>query len=185
MRDPMNNKMFGATLLSGAISGITFMMIPGALWVGPGLLFGVATAWFFRTAKWLDAVQVMLWVIASSTAWYAAIETYLAYGSNPVNGTPSGGLTNMLIAGLVGSGLIAVVLSVLVRRIKPISIVITIVCGVILATIMYEILNFGSGTQLTGGTDGGLSYAKLAIAFAIWQAGVGLSLLGYKPKKLR
>jgi hypothetical protein len=187
MRDPLTNRMFGATLLAGALSGITFMMVPGALFVGPGILFGVATAWFFKTCEWIDSVQAILWIIATTASWYAAIETYIAYGSNPVGGAPSGGLTNMLIAGLVGSGLVAVVLSLLVRRVNVISIIVTLACGVILAATMYAVLKYGSGTQITGGTDGGLllSYAKLAIAFAIWQAGVGLSLLGYKPKHLR
>ena len=93
----------------------------------------------------------------------------------------------MLIAGLVGSGLVAIVLSLLVRRVNAINIIVTLACGVTLAAIMYAVLMYGSGTQITGGADGSLllSYTKLAIAFAIWQAGVGLSLLGYKPKHLR
>ena len=181
----MNNKMFGATLLSGVLSGITFLMVPGALFVGPGILFGLGTAWFFQTNKWLDTVQAFLWVIASTAAWYAAIETYLAYGSNPaLGGVPGGRLTNMLIAGLVGSGLIAVVLSLLVRRISFKNIIVTVVSSVILAAFMNVILTYGSGIKL-GDPNSIQPYVRLAAAFTIWQAGIGFSLLAYKPKRLR
>ena len=183
MRDPLANKMFGATLVSGALSGVTLLLVPGAFYVGPGILFGLATAWFFKTAKWLDIVQAAIWVIASTSAWYAAFETYSLYSANPVGGGPSGGLTSMLIAGLVGSGLMSVVLSLLARRVNLKNIVVTVACGVILAAVMFLILNAGSGTQLTGG-DGGPSYTKLATVFAIWQVGVSFSLLAYKPKRV-
>jgi hypothetical protein len=184
MRDPLAGRMFGATLVSGALSGVTLLLVPGALYVGPGILFGLATAWFFNTAKWLDIVQAAFWVIASTSAWYAAFETYSMYGANPGGGDPSSGLTNMLIAGLVGSGLMSIVLSVLARRVSLKNIIVTAACGVILAAVMFWVLNTGSGTQLTGG-DGGLPCTKLATVFGIWQVGVGLSLLAYQPKRVR
>src|SRR6266702_2385522 len=81
MRDPLTNKMFGATLVAGAISGVTFMMIPGALWVGPGLLFGLATAWVFRGQLALTAVQCLFWAAASTGAWYLAIQNYVGHVS--------------------------------------------------------------------------------------------------------
>jgi hypothetical protein len=178
MRDPLTNKMFGATLLSGALSGITFMSVPGALSVGPGLLFGVATALVLRTVKWLDPVQGLLWAFASTGAWYLAIRNYTAHVSTS-GPQPYSALINMLVAGLIGSVILAIAFSLLARKVSLIGPVITVACGVLLAGAMYAVLSAGSDTEL-GGSSSILSYAKLAAAFAIWQVGTGLSLLVYK-----
>lgn len=182
MRDPLVNKMFGATLIAGAISGVTFMTVPGALMVGPGLLFGLATAWVFRSAKWFDFPRALLWVLASTGAWYLAIRNYISHVSTSGNAGGYGSdINNMLIAGSIGSAVLVVALSLLIKSANVKGVITTIGAGAALAAVMYAILSSGSGTQL-GGAHSLLPYVKFAGAFALWQAGVGVGLLLLKRK---
>jgi hypothetical protein len=183
MRDSLNNKMLGATLLSGVLSGISLLIIPGAVFVGPGILFGLATGWVFRTFKWLDLGQVVVWVIASAAAWYLAMRTYTYTGDQAFSFFSNGQLGNMLPAGLVGSLMVGVVFSLLIRKVSLKNIIITAVSGIILAYVMYLILNWGAMVNPYGNeSPEGLPQLKLAVAFAAWQIGIGFSLLAYKRR---
>ncbi len=181
-KDPLSNRVFVATLASGILSGVTFLMIPGAWWIGPGILFGVATGWVFVTSKWLDAVQGFIWLIASTGAWYLAFHSYTMHinGSDSTNGSD---LSNMLRAGVVGALVLALVFSLLTRKINLMAIGVTAISGLALAAVMNWILASGAGTQLNG--DSSTSIVKFAAAFTVWQVGVGFSLLAYKPKQAR
>jgi hypothetical protein len=184
MRDPLNNKMFGATLASGLLSGLTLVMVPGAVFVGPGILFAVASGWIFYTLKWLDLVQVFVWIVSSSAAWYVAMRIYTYTGVQAFSLSNNGQLGNMLPAGFVGSLIVAVVFSLLIRKVSLKNILITVVCGIVLAYVMYLILTWGAIDNRNGDSLENLQQLRLAVAFAAWQIGIGFSLLAYKRRFL-
>jgi len=168
--------MFTVTAISGALSGITFPTVPGALWVGPGLLFAVTTSWLFVRLKWLDNVQSLLWIFASTGAWYLAVRRYAMHAGD-IGPHPSSDLIYMIESGLVGSLVLATVFSLLRRKINISNIAATTGAGIAAAAVMNGILTFG--------TDNGSSslhgYVKFILAFVVWQVAVGLTLLRYKP----
>lgn len=179
MRDLHINKLLGATLLSGVLSGITLITVPGAIFVAPGLLFGLATSWVFVSIKRFDMVQSALWLAASAAAWYAAFYEYETLSNwTPGDTAYTDPFLTMVLAGLIGSLILAVVLSLLARKVTLKNTVLTASIAVAVTAVMYQILNYGSGTNLGGSDDFG-AYVRLATAFSVWQVGVGLSLIPY------
>jgi hypothetical protein len=176
---PVARQLLAASMLSGIVSGLTLMTSPLTLWAGPGALFGIATGSVFVAKKWLDPVRAVIWVILSTGAWFLAIESYVSHASGPGT-SDSIQLYNMLASGALGAIIIALAFSLLVRKASPVGIVVTIASGCALAAPMNWIIASGSGAD-----SGPAGFAKMAAAFAIWQVGIGVTLLAYKPKSSR
>jgi hypothetical protein len=174
MPTSITKKLAIATVVSGTLSGLTFML-GGGLTVRfvPGILFGVATGIVLYRSKWFNIVQAALWLAASTGAWYAALYTYLS--SFHPESSQGGDLQMMLLSGLVGSAILTTAFSVL-RRYVGFANLATVTAGVGLAACMDLVLNLGANYD----PGSSLWYVRAAVAFAIWQTGVGLSLVAYK-----
>jgi hypothetical protein len=179
----MNNKMFGATLLSGALSGLTLTLLPFAIFVGPGIWFALATGWVFYTDKRQDLVQGVIWVASCAAAWYLAMRIYSNGGALEPTFSNHSQWSTMMMSGLVGSFILAVIYSLLVRSVSLRNILVTAALGSVLAFVMYVIIASGTTIYPNGnGSHESLPQLRLMLAFLVWQVGVGLSLLAYKPR---
>jgi hypothetical protein len=162
--------------LAGTLSGVTLLLVPGAFWVGPGVLFGAATGWAMKNYQRLNLIRVLLWIALSSGAWYGVIRFYLSNLNTGSQTSVNSDLKVMILCGLIGAAILAVAHSIVRLRFSPIQTVVIILLGAALAAVMEGVLVVGSdeGTAF-GSID---SYVRLGIAFAVWQTGVGLAVLG-------
>ena len=113
MRDPTVVKMVVLTLVSGIVSGV---LITPLWFVGPGMFFAIATAIVFTSLRWFGIARSVIWAIASAGAWYLAVRVYATRSFGP--GVHHSAMSNMVQAGLIGSLILAAVLSLLLRSVK-------------------------------------------------------------------
>jgi len=166
------------TAVSGVLSGY-FLLPPDfaqagsnpplfGLFFGPGVFFGVATAaicWWLYHADWKwPLVRSLLWVGASTLAWYIAIMITLNGGDFNSSAILYG------LAGLAGSVILGIFFWCFVLHVKVIRLGLAVAAGGLLGVAMSWIVNFGSDSFLPG-------HGSLYLGFALWQVGVALALI--------
>jgi hypothetical protein len=153
-----------ATALSGWLSGY-FMLARNDLFLdfGPGLLFGIATAAVLFVFYKTSLLNALLWVVASTVSWYAALHLAMNNPDPAQIITPS----SMTMAGGIGAFILCVSYSLLVAKIGQTKFIITVLSGSLLGTIMYFVL-LSQGGQI--------NHLLYIISFVLWQVGVGLAL---------
>jgi hypothetical protein len=175
-----------ATIVSGLISGYLLTevfkgsgnLFDGLLgWamlhIGPGVLFGLATApvfiWLYKTRLF----KALLWVCGSAATWYVALNVFMNNSYRPFGESGTGAIEpmvpfEMIYAGLVGALMLGVIYFLLINRDSIFKALVVAVVGAILGWAMQYILNLENYVFA--------EEIKYALAFALWQAGIGFIL---------
>ena len=166
-----------ATIISGTLSGLSlvygdnYLGIAG-MFYATGILFGLTTAILFRNIFKLNIPRLIVWVVASTFSWRAAVFVFMSTGGSGLVSESESFLATatpqFILAGIAGSTLLALLFWAVIYRSSVKSMIITIATGAVLALVMNLIFKIGE------------SPVFLCIAFTVWQSGVALSFATQK-----
>lgn len=167
------NKYF--LLLLGIISGIIsyFSLYIGPDtefgWFGPGVVFGIALAFYFIRRGVSSLWRIVVFIISSSVAYFAAVHTCLALvASADYLAVP------LFFAGLVGSSILILCIHFVIIQMRLISVFFLVIAGGLLG------LSYLLPMSFDGSDD--ISFFSLYI---IWQTGMAFGIGWATKNKLK
>lgn len=163
--------IISATAVSGAASGLllsTDLTTSLGLTYGPGLCFGLVTAWLCMKLKRATLLKAAIWVAASIISWRLALAVYLMITDAEVT------LVALALAGVTGGLLLGLGAWLLKFLPEPTHIIELAISGSVLGAAMYLLFMTDSFPTVT-----------LMLNFALWQIGMGLMLFRGSPAKPR
>jgi hypothetical protein len=157
--------MLLATVIAGALSGITLMKSELALYWGPGFFFGLGTGIVFMKFGYLNRWTRMVWVVASMLIWYLVVYMFIGLREGPL-------LNSFIACGIIGSMMLAAAAKSFVPNISVLIIPLTFAAGVLGSLVIGAIFPGEHPTIL----DEELWFQHVS-SFVAWQVPVGMALL--------